>query len=82
MTRRYIIAPYAMHKNLLNFFRQTDSFADIKTIDKRDFLASFFSEINTQAIKEIMIEENVSDDVAKKSFNYFLLLIKIIPLIS
>lgn len=66
MTRRYIIAPYAMHKNLLNFFRQTDSFADIKTIDKRDFLASFFSEINTQAIKEIMIEENVSDDVAKK----------------
>ena len=68
MIKRYILAPYAMHKNLLNFFRQTDSFADIKTIDKRDFLASFFSEISHQAIKEIMISENVTDDVAIKIF--------------
>jgi len=66
MTRRYIVTPYAMHKSLLNFYRQTDAFADIKIVDKRDFLASFFGEINSQAVKEIMILENVSVDVAIK----------------
>jgi len=66
MAKRYIVAPYAMHKNLLNFFRQADSFADVKLIDKRDFLVSFFGEIKPQAIKEIMISEKVSDDVAIK----------------
>lgn len=66
MAKRYILAPYAMHKNLLDFFRQTDSFADVKIIDKRDFLASIFGEISPKAVKEIMISEKVSDDVAIK----------------
>lgn len=70
MTKRYIIAPYAMHKSLLKAFRAHDSFIDVKLIDKNNLVSSFYEEVDSRAIKEIMIGEKVLDDVALEIFNF------------
>ena len=75
MNKRFVIAPYAMHKTLFSYFRRDDSFQDVKIMSKENFLDSIYEHISPAAIKEIMIIEKCE---AKTAFS----IARVLPFIS
>lgn len=68
--RKYIVAPYSFHFDLLKQFQQIDVFNDVKLIDRQQLFDAYFLKFKDDAIKLIMCKFNISYEFALTLLNF------------
>lgn len=61
-----IIAPFAMHKNLLSFYRKEDPFNDVKIVSKESLIGDYLGKCKEGVINHLMNKFDYSYDNAKR----------------
>lgn len=68
--RKYIVAPYSFHANLIKQFQQEDVFNDVKLIDRQQLFDAYFLKFKNNAVKSIMCRFNISYEFALSLLNF------------
>ena len=70
MQEMVIIAPYFMHRDILDSYRGGDVFSHVKVVSKEELMSSYFGKSRKDAIPFIMKKMNVNYATAKEILRY------------